>query len=47
LEGAYQLGEYIGAAQQIDERSRSAWSVDAKIVSIYYDVTSVALLVTD
>ncbi|KJJ84255.1 hypothetical protein OMAG_001880 [Candidatus Omnitrophus magneticus] len=36
LEGAYQLGEYIGAAQQIEERSRSAWAVDAMVECRYF-----------
>jgi len=31
LEGAYQTGKYIGTNNQIEERTRSAWAIDAII----------------
>ena len=36
LEGAYQLGEYIGAANQVDERGRSAFAIDAMVECRYW-----------
>ncbi|MFH1665574.1 MAG: alginate export family protein [Candidatus Omnitrophota bacterium] len=36
LEGAYQLGQYLGAINQINTRERSAWAIDAIVECRYF-----------
>ena len=36
LEGAYQFGNFVGIANQIDRRRRSAWAIDAMIECRYW-----------
>ena len=36
LEGAYQSGEFMGLANQINDRPRSAWALDAEIECRYW-----------
>jgi len=36
LEGAYQCGQYIGIASQLERRNRSAWAIDAIVECRYW-----------
>ncbi|MDP8298600.1 MAG: alginate export family protein [Candidatus Tantalella remota] len=36
LEGAFQVGSYLGANNQVDDRSRSAWAIDAIVECRYW-----------